>query len=275
MTENQQIAGSLAEIARLLGHQGANHFRVQAYAHAADIMESLAEPVTEILEHEGLAGLMAVPGVGETIAHVIRDMVLHGRSAMLARLRGDSDPVALFLSIPGIGKSTAWTLHEELGIESLHELEQAAHDGRLAALPGIGPKRLAGIRDCIAQRLGRIHSDRVPAAEPPVSELLDVDREYREAAAAGRLEKIAPRHFNPSGEAWLPVLHTVRGSRHYTAFFSNSARAHELRKTSDWVVLYYDGNHGEHRCTVITSTFGPQEGKRIVVGREEECAGLI
>jgi hypothetical protein len=47
-------------------------------------------------------------------------------------------------------------------------------------------------------------------------ELLDVDREYREKAAAGQLRSIAPRRFNPSGEAWLPVLHTQRRERHYT-----------------------------------------------------------
>ena len=271
MTQNQQIAGSLAEIARLLAHQGANHFRVQAYAHAADVLELLAEPVSDILEHEGLDGLRAIPGIGDTIAHVIRDAVLHGRSSMLARLRGESDPVALFASIPGIGTATAWMLHEQLGVESLQELERAAHDGRLASLPGIGPKRLAGIRDCIAQRLGRLPHPGAPAAEPPVDELLDVDREYREAAAAGLLKTIAPRHFNPTGEAWLPVLHTVRDTRHYTVFFSNSARAHELGRTHDWVVLYYDGMHGEHRATVLTSTTGPLAGKRIVVGRETEC----
>jgi DNA polymerase (family X) len=47
--------------------------------------------------------------------------------------------------------------------------------------------------------------------------LLDFDREYREKVAAGRLLRIAPRRFNPSGEAWLPVLHNQRAERHYMA----------------------------------------------------------
>lgn len=85
------------------------------------------------------------------------------------------------------------------------------------------------------------------------------------------LKKIAPRRFNPSGDAWLPVLHTPRGSRHYTALFSNTARAHEQRKTGDWVVLYHDGRDGERQCTVITSEFGRLKGLRIVRGREDEC----
>jgi hypothetical protein len=52
---------------------------------------------------------------------------------------------------------------------------------------------------------------------------------------------------------------------------SNTARAHELGKTGDWVVLYYDGGQGERHCTIITSQFGRLKGHRIVHGREDEC----
>lgn len=275
MTQNQQIAGSLEEISRILAEQGANRFRVQAYVHAADALRTLQEPAAELLAREGLEGLEKIPAVGDTIAHVIRDIVLHGRSGMLERLRGDSDPIAQLASVPGIGKNTAWRLHEELGIETLQELEAAAHDGRLANLAGIGAKRLAGIRDTLAQRLGRL--PRPPtsgplSSAPSIAEILDVDRQYRADADAGKIRLIAPRRFNPTGEAWLPVLHTTRGPRHYTALFSNSAHAHELGKTRDWVVLFYDVDGTERQCTVITSTFGPLRGRRIVRGREAECA---
>jgi DNA polymerase (family 10) len=85
------------------------------------------------------------------------------------------------------------------------------------------------------------------------------------------LPTIAPRRFNPNREAWLPILHSNRGERHYTALFSNTARAHEMGKTRDWVILYYDGPDGERQCTVITSQRGPLIGERIVRGRESEC----
>lgn len=102
--------------------------------------------------------------------------------------------------------------------------------------------------------------------------LLDVDREYREAAAADRLPKIAPRRFNPNGEAWLPVLHTQRGDWHFTALYSNTARAHELGRTRDWVVIYAaDRDHAERPYTVVTVTAGPMAGRRVVRGRESEC----
>jgi len=68
-----------------------------------------------------------------------------------------------------------------------------------------------------------------------------------------------------------PILHTERGSRQYTALFSNTARAHELGKTHDWVVIYCDGAGGEHQYTVITSERGALKGRRIVRGREEQA----
>lgn len=172
-------------------------------------------------------------------------------------------------SVPGIGRKLARRLHHDLGITSLADLEAAARDGRLRDIVGLGEKRLAGIRDVLAGRLRPVRrSAASAAAEPPVAELLDVDREYREKARAAVLRMVAPRRFNPTAEAWLPVLHTRRGDREYTALFSNSARAHRRGKTHDWVVLYYDG---DGRSTVITATRGRLLGRRIVVGRIGEC----
>jgi len=106
---------------------------------------------------------------------------------------------------------------------------------------------------------------------PTVEELLSVDREYRRKAARGELPLITPHRFNPAHEAWLPVLHTARGDHHYTALFSNTARAHEFGRTHDWVVLYVDGGRPETQCTVITARRGILKGRRVVRGREVEC----
>ena len=270
---NEDIAGRLDEISRLLAAQGADAFRVRAYARAAGTLRRLTKPVSEILEREGLEGLQALPGIGESIARAIRDVLAHGRLAMLERLRGEGDPVKLLASVPGIGRGLADRLHHDLGIETLEDLEAAAHDGRLEQAFGIGPKRLAGIRDSLAHRLARIKPPSVslrPEALPSIREILDVDREYREKAAAGQLVKIAPRRFNPAHVAWLPILHTRRRARHYTALFSNTARAHALNRTDDWVVIYGDDGRGERQCTVITAERGPLKGQRIVRGRESD-----
>ena len=269
---NSLVASRLDEVAQILEQQRANVFRVGAYRRAAAMLRGLQEPIDQIVKNEGLPGLEKLPGIGETLARFIHEMVITGRLPMLDRLRGDSDPITLLRTVPGIGRVLAEKLHDDLGIETLEELEIAAHDGRLEKIAGLGSKRIAGIRDSLATRLGRVRIQHAGLrAEPPVSEILDVDAEYRRRSAREDLPKIAPRRFNPEHKRRLPILHTVRGERHYTALFSNTPRAHQLRKTSDWVVIFYDGKGGERQCTVITSAFGPLAGRRIIRGRESEC----
>ena len=89
---------------------------------------------------------------------------------------------------------------------------------------------------------------------------------------AGRLHRSAPRRMNPAAKTWLPVLHTERGSRHYTVLFSNTPRAHRLGRTDDWTVLYYEQGHAERQYTVATAPSGPLRGRRVVRGREAACA---
>ena len=272
MTENSQIAEMLREAAALLHQQGANPFRVGAYRRAADTIETLGRPLREIFEREGVEGLVALPDIGTGIAAAIREILRRGRWSLLERLRGAVEPDQLFQTIPGVGPELAARLHEELQVDTLEALEVAAYDGRLERVPGIGPRRTAGIRASLASMLGRRLFRSRDAARPPVSMLLDVDRQYRESAAADDLPTIAPRRFNPENERWLPILHTDRDGWHFTALFSNSPRAHQLGRTGDWVVLFwYDDHHWEGQATVVTETHGRLVGHRVVRGREREC----
>lgn len=271
--ENGSIALCLEEAAELLQAQGANPFRVQAYRKAAATVRGLRRPLAEIYRDGGDEGLREIPGIGDRLGAGLRSLILTGRLPMLERLRGEMDPVALLQSVPGIGPKLAEHLHHDLGIDTLEELEIAAHDGRLSHPGGVGPKKLAGIMDLLATRLGRRRTSPEQLQEPPpVAEILDVDREYREKAARGELPMIAPHRFNPTHEAWLPILHTQRGERHYTALYSNTARAHKMNRVGDWVVLYYDHGQEEMQCTVITAQRGLCADERVVPGRERECA---
>lgn len=271
---NIEIARRLEEVAQLLSEQGANPYRTQAYRHAGETLRQLQQPVLEIWRQDGEEGLRQLPGIGESLAHSVHLLLSTGTLPILERLRGELDPLQLLASVPGIGKILATRLHHDLDIDTLEELEAAAHDGRLMTILGIGEKRRAGIMDSLAARLNRVRLRGAPTARevPPVEELLDVDREYRDGVNAVTLRTIAPRRFNPRHEAWLPILHTQRGQRHYTALFSNTAHAHQLGRTHDWVVLYCDGGRDEQQYTVITSQHGPLAGKRIVRGREAEDA---
>ena len=272
--DNQAVADKLDEVASLLEAQRANRFRVEAYRAGARTVRELSRPAAEILEEEGVDGLEALPAIGETLARAIRTMVRTGSLPQLDRLRGETDPESLFRTLPGIGPALAERIHHELHVDSLEDLEAAAYDGRLASTPGFGSKRLEGIRAALSARLRRVRRSSARTSEPPVEEILDVDREYREKASAGDLPTIAPRRMNPSGEAWLPILHTRRGGRDYTALFSNTPLAHRLGRTRDWVVVYPENGAGQRPFTVVTERRGPLEGRRVVRGRERECRAV-
>lgn len=271
---NVRIAARLREMAELLQHQGEGGFRSDAYRRAAPVVEGLTRPVDEILSQDGIAGLVALPAVGRGIAAAISEMVTTGFWTQLDTLAGQMDPEALLMTLPGVGQATAVRLHRELHVDNLEELEEAANDGRLDQLEGFGERRVAALRAALQERLRSLRGHVKRGRVPPVSVLLDVDTAYRQQAARNELKLIAPRRFNPKGLAWLPVLHTQRGAWHFTALFSNTARAHQLHKTADWVII-----HSMHeaapdwQCTVVTETRGPLKGKRVVRGRETECEG--
>jgi hypothetical protein len=140
------------------------------------------------------------------------------------------------------------------GLSLLDRLEgEVSPERLLATVPGIGPTLAA-----------RIHRKLC------VEALEDLEA----ASHDGRLQRVAgsgPRRFNPGREAWLPILHAEQGAWHLTALFSNTARAHELGRTQDWVVIFCVCDGDEGQCTVVSETHGPLSGRRVVRGREAEC----
>ena len=271
---NQTVVDQLLEMSDLLEQQQANPFRINAYRKAAQTVLALDTSLDALLEKKGIDGLTALPNIGKGIATVIYEITATGRSSRLQSLRGSLEPEKLFQTIPGVGPELAKHIHDELQVDTLESLELAAYDGRLEKVEGVGLRRASAIRAALAQMLGRKSHPKAhaPETEPSVALLLDVDLEYRAGAQAGKLPTIAPKRFNPDGESWLPILHTTRGEFHFTALYSNTARAHQLHRSKDWVVLYfYDDHHHEYQHTVVTETHGALTGKRVVRGREQEC----
>jgi hypothetical protein len=275
---NREVASRLLRIADLLEAQEAEGFRVRAYRAAAREVGALGEQVEQIFEHGDRAALERIPSVGRSIAALIEELVETGRIGLLDRLEGHVAPEDLFCRLPGIGETLASRIHDELGVESLEDLEAAAHDGRLATVTGFGTRRVLGVQNVLDSMLrrrargnGASPPARPDAVQPPVATVLAIDADYRSRAKAGKLQMIAPRRFNPSGEAWLPIMHLTRGKWHFTALYSNTALAHRLGRTHDWVVIYYEDHGDEGQCTVVTEYQGRLEGWRVVRGREREC----
>jgi DNA polymerase (family X) len=278
---NAEIADVLARIADLLETQNADGYRVRAYRRGAERVRATPASVASLHAQGGVTALDELPDIGKSLASVIAELVRTGRSSVFERLAGKMSPEDRFTTVAGIGEELAKRMHAELGIDSLEELEEAAHDGRLGTVSGFGPRRVRAVQQALAGILGResarrgkaraMHAER-PESRPDVATLLDVDLEYRRKAAADKLRKIAPRRFNPTRQAWLPVLHTERGPWSFTALFSNTVRAHELGTTDDWVVIYFERDGHEGQRTVVTERTGPRAGERVVRGHEDEPA---
>lgn len=265
---NYAISAKLREYADLLEYQGADGFRERAYRAAAETVDTLGQPVADILASGGRDGLVELPGIGKRIAASISEMLVTGRWTQLERLRGELDPENLFLTIPGIGPALSKRFADDLKLETLEELESALH-AKETPIEGIGPRRRAAITAVLAERLGRsaARGNLQRAPRPTIDLALQVDAMYREKSAAGELRKIAPKRFNPGRAQWLPVMHARHDNWHFTALFSNTSLAHKLGKTNDWVVIYYEAEgEREGRCTVITETRGPLKGKRVIRG---------
>ncbi|RPI52826.1 MAG: DNA-binding protein [Chloroflexi bacterium] len=273
---NEEIAQVLERIAGLLEAQGANVHRVRAYREGAQRVRDAGESLAGLVRQGEERALLEIPGIGQGLGGVIFEYVRTGRSGLLERLQGEVQPEALFTQIPGIGPELARQISTELNVRTLQELEQAAHDGRLARVEGFGPKRVEMVRVNLAGLLSRAAQRRTqeletPEVQPAVELLLALDEAYRRQAEAGELPTIAPQRFNPEKEAWLPVLEGHAGGWQFSILYSNTARAHELNKTRDWVVIYYRRDGQEDQVTVVTETGGPLAGKRVIRGREAEC----
>jgi len=278
---NEAIAEALEQLADRLAEREANPHRVQAYRTAAQTVETAERPLAELLEQGGTDALKQLPGIGESLASRIAGFVQTGRLLLLEQINATFSPQRLFMRVPGIGPELAQRLYDKLKVETLEALEMAVYEGRLEQIEGFGRRRIRALRDQLNAMLTRQsrrrarrfrQAGRASGLLPSVAMLLSVDREYRHRSAFDELPRIAPRRFNPSGKAWLPILNTERKRWSFTALFSNTARAHQLEKTDDWVVIYCGRDDEEEaQYTVVTETRGDLKGKPVVRGREAEC----
>ncbi len=277
---NAEIADALERVADLLEAEGADAWRVRGWRGGAATLRTLERPVVSILDEEGVKGLIALPTIGKSLSAAIQEYAEHGSLEVLDRLEGEVGPSALFTTLPGIGEDLAERIHRVLGVETLEDLEAAAHDGRLGRVPGFGERRVHAVRDALDTMLTRAGRRRAHRYETPrdtlllpsVASLLAIDESYRRGAIAGSLERVAPRRFNPGHTAWMPVLREERDGWAFVATYSNTARAHDLHTTHDWVVIRAAQGTQEVLHTAVTERRGPLTGFRVIRGRETECA---
>lgn len=189
---NREIAEIFSSIGDIMDILGENRFKVLAYRRAAENIMSLGQDLRSFWR----AGtLQEISGIGQAIAEKIDELFSTGRLEFYERLQEQVPAgVVSLLQIPDVGPKTVKLLWEELGVQSVTELEAAARAGRLRTLRGLGArseaKILAGI-EILNRRSDRIS---LGTAWPVAAELLEGVRttcsEVQEVAVAGSLRRM-------------------------------------------------------------------------------------
>jgi DNA polymerase (family 10) len=147
MIDNQQVAQLLRHIGEMLEFQDENSFKFRAYVMAAENIEQLQTPVSELIEKGGAAELQKIPGIGKGISAQIVEIVETGKSAYFEELTKEVPATVLDLRrVSGIGLKTSQMLYRDFGVKSLEDLNALAEGGGLKSVPGLGAKSIERVR---------------------------------------------------------------------------------------------------------------------------------
>ena len=144
---NDQIADQFTLLSKLMDIHGLDSFKSKSYSIAAYNIEKLPGQASEMSEAE----LFSMKGIGNSTGKKILEMLATGRFPALEEIIGKTPPGILdMLQLKGLGPKKIAVIWNELGIESVGELEYACNENRLVALKGFGAKTQEAILQNIA-----------------------------------------------------------------------------------------------------------------------------
>lgn len=138
--KNSEVARILRNISILLDMDNVQ-FKPRAYEKAALTIEALEEDIEKIYSEGGIKALKQIPGVGESIAEKVEELLKTGKLEYYDQLHKNA-PVDLenLTRIEGMGPKTIKTLYQKLKITNINELEKAALSHQISQLPGFKKK---------------------------------------------------------------------------------------------------------------------------------------
>jgi DNA polymerase (family 10) len=213
--DKDQIAEVLVNVATLLELKGENPFKARAYTNAARALESMSEPLEKVIAENRLS---EISGIGESIQKKITELVSTGKLVYYEELKAATPPgLVAMLDIPGVGPKKIKAVHDELGIETVEQLEAACKDGRVAKLKGFGEKTAANICAGISRRRDyaskHLISDALPIAES-LLEALRLHPDVTRCSSAGSLR----RHREIIGD--IDLLASSKAPQEVLGFFT-------------------------------------------------------
>jgi DNA polymerase (family 10) len=137
---NQSVSEVLRQIGEYLAMQQVQ-FKPRAFEKAAETVGALTEEVSKMYANGGIKKLKEIPGVGQSIAEIIEELVTKGRSTEYEKLK-KATPVRLdeLARVEGLGPKSIQKLYRSLGVRNLKDLEVAAKKGKIGTLEGFGKK---------------------------------------------------------------------------------------------------------------------------------------
>jgi DNA polymerase (family X) len=200
--DRDQVVEVLGNIAVLLELKGENPFKARAYLTAVRALESVSQPLDKLIAENRLS---EISGIGESIQKKIEELVTTGKLAYYEELKAATPPgLVAMLEIAGLGPKKIKVLHDELGIESVEQLEAACQAAKVAVLKGFGEKTQANILEGINRRRAYASRHLISDALPIADALLEALRSHPEVircSAAGSLR----RHREVIGDVDLLV----------------------------------------------------------------------
>src|SRR6266704_2595858 len=185
-----QAAEVLVNIATLLELKGENPFKSRAYLNAARALEGTTEPLHKLVAENRLG---EIKGIGEGIQKKLAELVATGKLEYYEELKAATPPgLVALLEIPGLGPKKIKALHDELGIESVEQLEKACKEDKVAQLKGFGEKTQTNIIERIKQRRDYASRHLLSEALPIAERLLEALRSHPDiirTSTAGSLRR--------------------------------------------------------------------------------------
>jgi DNA polymerase (family 10) len=189
---NREVIDIFNKVADMLSIRGDQIHRILAYRKAAESIDALGRDIN-VVYAEGK--LTDIPGIGETLAAKIEEMLTTGRLEFYDKLAQEIPPSLVdLLRVEGLGPKRVKQVYDTLGITTLDALATAAREGKLRDLPGMGQKSEAKIIAGI-EALSRHGDDRVsvgvawPIAQHMLAALAEVPGVTR-TAVGGSLRRM-------------------------------------------------------------------------------------
>ena len=277
---NTDIAGIFDEIADFLEIEGENPFRIRAYRNAARTLSGLGSELKDMVaDGEELTRL---PGIGKELAAKIHEILETGTAQALIKLRQRVPQTVIeMLKLPGLGPKRVRMLYQDLKIENLAQLSEAARQGRIRALEGFGEKIEKAIFQAVEARAQKEKRFKIAAVKPILDRLIDFMKKVPgviDASAAGSYRRcretvgdldilVSARKTSPVMKRFLEyeeIAEVLSGGTTRSSVVLQSGLQVDLRlvaKSSFGAAMQYFTGSKDHNVAI--RRLGQQQGLKI------------